>query len=49
MAVLVAWLLWKERNDRVFNNSMWQAAQLIREEGHQWVLAGYSCLLELLH
>jgi hypothetical protein len=53
--VLVAWLLWKERNDRVFNNSTRQAAQLaawIREEGRQWVLAGYSCLsclLELLH
>jgi hypothetical protein len=37
----------KERNDRVFNNAMMQAAQLstwIKEEGLRWVLAGCSVL-----
>jgi hypothetical protein len=34
--LLVSWLLWRERNDRVFNSAMKQATQLsawIMEEG----------------
>jgi hypothetical protein len=52
MVVLVAWMIWKERNDRVFNSSIRHAAQLstwIREEGRQWVLVGYSSQMELVH
>jgi hypothetical protein len=52
MVVLVAWMIWKERNDQVFNSSIRHAAQLstwIREEGRQWVLLGYSSQMELVH
>jgi hypothetical protein len=38
VVVLVGWMLWKERNNRVFKNAMKQAAQLaswIHEEGQQ--------------
>jgi hypothetical protein len=44
---LVSWMLWKEKNARVFESRSLQVAQLlpqIRDEGRQWILAGYSSL-----
>jgi hypothetical protein len=51
LVVLISWLVWKQRNDRIFNNSMLHAAQLalwIKEEGLLWVAAGYSPLSDFL-
>jgi hypothetical protein len=52
LVVLVAWMILKEINDRVFNSSMRHTTQLsawIHEEGRQWVLAGYSSRMELVY
>jgi hypothetical protein len=51
MVVLACWGLWKERNRRVFNNAMAQAAQLsswIMEEGRWWAVASYRCVSQFL-
>jgi hypothetical protein len=51
LVVLVWWLPWGERNGRIFNNAMKQAATLecwIREEAGRWVLAGVSPSLRSL-
>jgi hypothetical protein len=51
LVVSVCWLIWKERNGRILNNAMLQAAQLsswIREEGQQWTAAGYSLLSDFI-
>jgi hypothetical protein len=48
LVVLVWWFLWKERNNRIFNGAMQQAATLaswIREEASRWVFAGVSSIL----
>jgi hypothetical protein len=48
---LVCWLLWKERNARVFNHVSMTARQvsdLIRDEGLGWVVAGYAGLVDFL-
>jgi hypothetical protein len=49
LVVLVWWLTWKERSDRVFDvgHSAMHPSQLllrIQDEGLQWVAAGYSSL-----
>jgi hypothetical protein len=47
---LVVWLLWLERNVRVFQAST--ARQLcitIRDDGRQWMLANYRDLEEFIH
>jgi hypothetical protein len=53
MFALVAWSLWLERNERVFNNKALQAVQLanrIRIEGLQWSsAAGFSKLGHFFH
>jgi hypothetical protein len=49
MVVLVCWMLWKERNNRVFHNAMRQAAEIaswIREEALQLVAAGFVQLAD---
>jgi hypothetical protein len=51
MVVLVWWLVWRERNNRVFNGAMQQAATLanwIREEAAMWVFAAVSTALGAL-
>jgi hypothetical protein len=53
LVVLIWWLIWKERNARIFSvgHVALQPAQLvqaIRDEGSQWVAAGYVSLRDLL-
>ncbi|PVH61987.1 hypothetical protein PAHAL_3G172600 [Panicum hallii] len=43
--MLVSWLIWKERNARIFNGTEQSSSQLIRgilEEGSNWIRAGAS-------
>jgi hypothetical protein len=47
LVLLVVWNIWKERNRRVFDSKALTPTQLlhrIREEGDEWIGAGYSCL-----
>jgi hypothetical protein len=49
--VLVYQSLWKERNARVFDivsSSPARLSNLIKEEGLQWVMAGFSVLADIL-
>jgi hypothetical protein len=51
LVVLTCWLLWKERNARVFNKVSMRATELvewIRQTGHQWTLAGFTIPSELI-
>jgi hypothetical protein len=44
MVALACWGLWKERNRRIFDNTIAHAAQLsslIMEEGRWWAPVGY--------
>jgi hypothetical protein len=44
---LVSWMLWKERDARVFDRKSLQVGQLlqvVRDEGRQWILIGYRSL-----
>jgi hypothetical protein len=45
MVVMAAWMLWKERNDRVFNNSMRQAAHLCLDSGRMSLMGASELLL----
>ena len=47
LLVLVVWLLWKERNNRIFQNSNMPASDLVLkiiEEGKAWTYAGFMHL-----
>jgi len=47
LLVLVVWLLWKERNNRIFQNSNMLASDLVLriiEEGKAWAYAGFRHL-----
>jgi len=47
LLVLVVWLLWKERNNRIFQNSNMLASDLVPriiEEGKAWAYAGFRHL-----
>jgi hypothetical protein len=47
--VLISWLIWKQRNDRVFNNSMLHAARSgSKKRAWLWVAAGYSALSDFI-
>ncbi|XP_071680109.1 uncharacterized protein [Lolium perenne] len=49
--VLIAWEIWKERNERVFNNKSSLPSEImlrIRDEGKDWILAGAKGLAELV-
>jgi hypothetical protein len=49
--VLTCWLVWKERNNRVFNHWTPQSGRLvamITDEGRQRIAAGFSTLVDLL-
>jgi hypothetical protein len=49
--MLISWEIWKERNERVFNNKSSLPSVImhkIREEGKDWVLAGAKGLAVLL-
>jgi hypothetical protein len=49
--LLISWEIWKERNERVFNNKSSLPSVVmhkIREEGKDWILAGAKCLAELV-
>jgi hypothetical protein len=53
LVVLVWWQTWKERNARVFDSGHTamqpvQLVQSIRDEGLQWVAAGYLAPHDLL-
>jgi hypothetical protein len=48
LVVLIAWLLWWERNDRVFNGVHKLAHQLAQHVGLQWIIAGFSSLSDRL-
>lgn len=46
--LLVSWMLWKERNARVFDNTSCAASMLVAkvlEEGDAWLAAGFSALI----
>ena len=48
---LITWEIWKERNERVFNNKSSLPSVVmhkIREEGKDWILAGAKNLAELV-
>jgi hypothetical protein len=48
---LITWEIWKERNERVFNNKSSMPLEVmrkIREEGKAWILAGAKNLAELV-
>jgi hypothetical protein len=48
---LITWELWKERNDRIFNNkaSMPMAVvEKIKEESKIWILAGAKHLADIV-
>jgi hypothetical protein len=47
LVILVAWCLWKERNQRMFHNARRTPLQLvgfIAEEAERWSMAGFSQL-----
>ena len=47
LLVLVVWLLWKERNNHIFQNSNMLASDLVLriiEEGKAWAFAGFRHL-----
>jgi hypothetical protein len=49
--MLISWEIWKERNERVFNNKSSLPSvvmQKIKDEGKDWVLAGAKNLAELI-
>jgi hypothetical protein len=49
--MLISWEIWKDRNERVFNNKSSLPSAImhkIREEGKDWVLAGAKGLAVLL-
>ncbi|KAK1610430.1 hypothetical protein QYE76_034103 [Lolium multiflorum] len=49
--MLISWEIWKERNERVFNNKSslpLVVMQKIKDEGKDWVLAGAKNLAELI-
>lgn len=51
LVLLVAWLLWKQRNSRVFWNLSRALVILARElvlEANGWVEAGYSSLANMV-
>jgi hypothetical protein len=48
--MLVAWTLWKERNNRAFHRasaSLQQIVDAARREADDWIEAGYSTIAEL--
>ena len=48
--MLIAWEIWKERNERVFNNKSSMPSDLMRrikEEGKDWILAGAKHLADI--
>jgi hypothetical protein len=48
--LLVAWVIWKERNGRVFgrpSNTVAQVVQAAISEGEEWALAGYAPMAAL--
>jgi hypothetical protein len=49
--LLVSWVLWKERNARVFDNRRCLAQQATRallEEADEWINAGFMAIAEFL-
>jgi hypothetical protein len=49
--MLIAWEIWKERNERVFSNKSSLPSVImdkIRKEGKDWILAGAKNLAELV-
>lgn len=50
MLLLIAWLLWKERNRRVFGrppSSLESVLRSLLREGEEWALAGFLPLVRL--
>uniref|UniRef100_J3MRA8 Uncharacterized protein n=1 Tax=Oryza brachyantha TaxID=4533 RepID=J3MRA8_ORYBR len=51
LVTLVAWEIWKHRNDCVFNGASPRVAtvlQVVENEGYLWCVAGNSALQKLL-
>jgi hypothetical protein len=49
--LLVSWLLWKERNNRTFNNVSAPPSQVqlrVLEELNQWIAAGFAAVANFL-
>uniref|UniRef100_A0ACD6AK74 Uncharacterized protein n=1 Tax=Avena sativa TaxID=4498 RepID=A0ACD6AK74_AVESA len=48
--MLITWEIWKERNERVFNNKSSLPTEVMRriKEGKDWIIAGAKNLAELV-
>ena len=50
LVLLVSWVIWKERNNRTFNNAAKTTTQvlaLVSDEIDSYINAGYKCLASL--
>jgi hypothetical protein len=48
---LITWVIWKERNARVFNNKAYLVTTLmekIKDEGKDWIMTGANCQAEIV-
>jgi hypothetical protein len=44
--VLTYWLLWRERNARIFDHTSGRTLELVKDVGKQWSMARFTTLLD---